>query len=92
MEKKRKTLLEIIDTSNEPNSLNLIIDKMIKKEKIMESKSNRGGARIGSGRKPVQDKKIQLTIFVNQSKIDKLGGRDELKKLIYQSIDNQCNN
>ena len=92
MEKKRKTLLEIIDTSNEANSLNLIIDKMIKKEKIMENKSNRGGARIGSGRKPVQDKKIQLTIFVNQSKIDKLGGRDELKKLIYQSIDNQCNN
>jgi hypothetical protein len=43
-----------------------------------------GGKRKNSGRKPVEDKKIQVTIYVTDSKIQSHGGLEKLKeKLIH---------
>lgn len=44
-----------------------------------------GGKRVGSGRKPSTDKKQTVTIYVEKSKIDKLG-LIELKEICYKSI------
>lgn len=49
----------------------------------MENK--RGGKRTGSGRKPVTDKKIQLTIYVKTSQIKKLG-REKIRQVCEKSI------
>jgi hypothetical protein len=50
-------------------------------------KENRGGARPNAGRKPIKDKKMQLYVYVRQSKIDLHGGKDELKQKIHKLID-----
>ena len=42
-------------------------------------KSNRG-------RKPISDKKVQVSLYIRQSKIDKFGGIDELKKALYEFV------
>ena len=48
-----------------------------------------GGKRKNSGRKPVEDKKIQVTIYVRASKINAHGGlemfKDRIKDLQAQS-------
>ena len=50
------------------------------------AKKVRGGAREGSGRKPVEDKKIPLTLYIRQSAIDKLGS-DNAKEIGIKAID-----
>jgi len=47
---------------------------------------NRGGARAGCGRKPVADKKFPVTLFIPQSKIEKMGGKEILKQKLIQFI------
>ena len=42
-----------------------------------------GGKRKGAGRKPCSDKKIQIKVGVEQSKIDKAGGVKALQKEMY---------
>lgn len=42
-------------------------------------KSNRG-------RKPISDKKVQVSLYIRQSKIDKFGGIDELKDALYEFV------
>lgn len=46
----------------------------------------RGGQRPGSGRKPVTDKKIQLTIYVLTSQVEKLGGREKIRQVCEKII------
>ena len=46
---------------------------------------NIGGKRVGSGRKPAPDKKQTVTIYVEKSKIDKIG-LNELKVICYKAI------
>ena len=46
-----------------------------------------GGNRKNSGRKPVSDKKGQVSLYIEQSKIKKLGGIDELKDKCYKFVD-----
>ena len=46
---------------------------------------NTGGKRVGSGRKPATDKKQTVTIYVEMSKIYKLG-LQELKEICYKAI------
>lgn len=41
-----------------------------------------------SGRKPVEDKKIQICLYVKKSEIEKLGGAESLKKLLDLGIKN----
>jgi hypothetical protein len=53
--------------------------------KKMVKKSNRG-------RKPISDKKVQVSLYIRQSKIDKFGGIDELKDAIYEFVDLRSQN
>jgi hypothetical protein len=46
----------------------------------------RGGKRSNAGRKPITDRKIQLTIYPRQSEVDLLGGVDEVKVLCFNAI------
>ena len=48
-------------------------------------KSNKGGKRIGAGRKPCTDKKQQMTIYVLTSKIEKLG-KDAIRQVCEKAI------
>lgn len=50
--------------------------------------STLGGARANCGRKPIADKKIQLYVFVRQSKIDKLGGKEATLFKLNKAIGN----
>ncbi len=45
-----------------------------------------GGARANCGRKPIADKKVQLYVFVRQSRLEKLGGKDEAKRLMNRAL------
>lgn len=45
----------------------------------------KGGKRTGAGRKPVTDKKIQLTIYVLTSQVEKLG-REQIRQVCEKSI------
>lgn len=57
----------------------------------MKTKPSHGGARANSGRKSIDpaQKKKQLFIFVEQSKIDALGGEEKTKELLYETIDKE---
>ena len=45
----------------------------------------KGGKRNGAGRKPCSDKKQQMTIYVELSKIDKLG-KDKIRQICENAI------
>jgi hypothetical protein len=45
-----------------------------------------GGPRKGAGRKPVDDKKVTLTIYPTQSEIDSVGGIEAAKALALNAI------
>lgn len=51
---------------------------------------NHGGKRKASGRKPVTDKKVQVSFYIEQSKIEKLGGLDAFKEKIITYIERSC--
>lgn len=57
----------------------------MKKEK-KEKKENRGGARANCGRKPIEDKKFPVTVFIQLSKIKKHGGKENLKEKLIEFI------
>jgi hypothetical protein len=40
-----------------------------------------------AGRKPVSDKKIQVSLYIRQSKIEKFGGNEKLKDALYEFVD-----
>lgn len=48
-------------------------------------KSNRG-------RKPISDKKVQVSLYIRQSRIEKFGGIDELKDALYEFVDLRSQN
>lgn len=50
-------------------------------------KEKRGGTRKNAGAKPILDKKIQVSFYIEQSKIDKMGGLEEFKLKILTYID-----
>ena len=52
------------------------------------AKKIHGGKRKKSGRKPIAEglKKIQVTLYIQQSEIDKFGGIDTLKERIYHFV------
>lgn len=47
--------------------------------KIQVKKSN-------AGRKPVPDKKVQVSLYIPTSQIERLGGLDEFKKALYEFV------
>ena len=44
----------------------------------------RGGKRKGAGRKPCSDKKQTVALYIETSKINKMGGMDKAKEKLYQ--------
>jgi hypothetical protein len=53
------------------------------KNKVMEKKKKHGGARKNAGRKPVEDKKQQVNLFIESSLIEWHGGKTEVQKKCY---------
>lgn len=47
----------------------------------------RGGKRAGAGRKPLLNKKKQITLYVENGKILSFGGEDKMKSHLYGVID-----
>ena len=39
-----------------------------------------------AGRKPVSDKKVQVSLYVLSSRIEKFGGLEEFKKSLYEFV------
>ncbi len=39
-----------------------------------------------AGRKPIDDKKIVVNLFIRQSELDKQGGKEMLQKKIYEFL------
>ena len=52
-------------------------------------KKPHGGKRKRSGRKPLDDKKQLVPLYVLTSKINSIGGMDEIKKVCYDAIENK---
>jgi len=38
------------------------------------------------GRKPLADKKTNITIYLKRSKVESLGGKESIKQLIHQTL------
>jgi hypothetical protein len=52
----------------------------------MKKQTNRGGARPRSGRKPVEDPKEGLTVYIQKSIIEANGGRDECRDAVIEFL------
>ena len=39
-----------------------------------------------AGRKPIEDKKVTINLFVRQSIVEKLGGKESVQELSYDAI------
>ena len=48
--------------------------------------NNIGGARSKSGRKPVDDPKEPITVYLHASTIEKIGGKDKCREAILAFI------
>lgn len=46
----------------------------------MSKETKKGGTRVGAGRKPLENKKKPITIYVTPDKIEEHGGEESLKK------------
>ncbi|MES2382331.1 MAG: hypothetical protein V4538_14895 [Bacteroidota bacterium] len=53
----------------------------------MEQNKQKGGKRLGAGRKPVLSKKKQISLYVEGSKILKFGNDEKMKKYLYKVIE-----
>lgn len=62
--------------------------KNVQKNKIktVEANKTRGGARANSGRAKVEDKKVPLTLYIRQSRIDAMGGAAKLREIIFDRL------
>lgn len=49
-------------------------------------KANKGGARKGAGRKPVEDPKVMVPLYIETSVINELGGFEEVRALCYDYL------
>jgi hypothetical protein len=55
-----------------------------------KTSKKRGGKRSNSGRKPVEDKKIQLPLYVPESRIELLG-KEYCKSICMKAIEAEYN-
>lgn len=61
-------------------------DKKAVKEFNKKVKNSHGGARKKAGRKPIEDKKVQVDLYIRQSDIDKRGGIEKIKELLMKGF------
>ena len=52
----------------------------------MAAKKSHGGPRKGAGRKPVDDPKIQVSLYIEESIIKAMGGVEELRNDCYSYL------
>jgi hypothetical protein len=52
----------------------------------MAKKLTHGGARKNAGRKPIEDKKQQVNLFVLESIIDEWGGKESVQQACYEML------
>jgi hypothetical protein len=52
----------------------------------MAKKKTHGGARKNAGRKPIEDKKQQVNLFVLESIIDGWGGKKSVQQACYEML------
>ncbi len=50
------------------------------------SKKRSGGPRPGAGRKPLEDPKVSIFLWIEQSAVDRVGGEKEAKALAENAI------
>lgn len=54
----------------------------------METKLSKGGKRLGAGRKPVTERKQQVSLYIQPKKFIKFGSEAKMKEKLYEYIDN----
>lgn len=54
------------------------------------AKKQHGGKRKNAGRKPIDDPKIQLAVYVNSSFIEKVGGAEEARSIAAKAIEREA--
>jgi len=47
---------------------------------------NKAKKKSPAGRKPVEDKKVVVNLFIRQSELDKRGGKEEVQKQCYEFL------
>jgi hypothetical protein len=57
----------------------------------MSKKTIHGGARKGAGRKPVSDPKIGVTLYVEESIVNALGGIEAIRSECYEYLKIKAN-
>lgn len=71
--------------------INLMETKKEKKTPITKRKKNSGGKRGNCGRKKATDPKQDVWLYVETSKIDKLGGMEKVKGICLDHIEKSVN-
>lgn len=54
-------------------------------------KDSKGGKRAGAGRKPVEDPKVMVPLYVKSSVLNAFGGLDELRNACYEFLNLKIN-
>jgi hypothetical protein len=57
---------------------------------VSKNKNQHGGKRKNAGRKPVDDPKVQLSIYVNNSAVEGAGGPDAAKIVAIKAIEKEA--
>lgn len=52
----------------------------------MKKEKTHGGARKGAGRKPTADPKVGVTLYIEESILNKLGGVEAIREYCYQFL------
>ncbi len=52
----------------------------------MKTEKTHGGARKGAGRKPAADKKVGVTLYLESSVVDALGGVEGIRAYCYSHL------
>lgn len=53
------------------------------------AKKQHGGKRPNAGRKPIDDPKIQLAVYINSSFVEKVGGTEEARLIAAKAIEKE---
>lgn len=53
---------------------------------MKKKKDNRGGKRKNSGRKPLKEKTIPITVYLPETSVESAGGKDDARKFIYEQF------
>lgn len=54
------------------------------------AKKSHGGKRKKSGRKPVDDPKVQISFYPKQSEVEKVGGKEGAQEIALKAVQKQA--